>query len=46
MYFGKYYLNEIYNIPPTDTEELIKHPVTSLEEEIKEIINLPNYFPM
>ena len=53
LYFGMFiklmspdYLNEIYNIPPTDTEELIKHPVTSLEEEIKEIINLPNYFPM
>ena len=40
------YLNDVYNIQPTDTEDLIGHPVSSLEDQIKELINQPNYFTM
>ena len=39
------YLNGIYDIHSTDMEDLLGHPVTSLEDEIKEVINSPNYFP-
>ena len=40
------YLNGIYDIQSTDMEDLIGHPVTSLEDAIKEVIEAPNYFPM
>ena len=40
------YLNGIYNINSSDMEDLIDHPVASLEEQIKEVINEKNYFPM
>jgi NAD(P)H dehydrogenase (quinone) len=40
------YLNGIYNINSSDMEDLIGHPVASLEEQIKEVINEKNYFPM
>ena len=40
------YLNGIYDIHSNDMEDLIGHPVTSLENEIKEVIEAPNYFPM
>ena len=40
------YLNGIYDVDSTDMEDLLGHPVSSLEDEIKEVINLPNYFPM
>ena len=53
MYYGMMcqfissdYLNGIYDIHSNDTEDLIGHPVTSLENEIKEVIEAPNYFPM
>ena len=55
--FGKIYcmmckfMNEdyskgIYDVQSTDLEDLIGHPMTSLEDEIKEVIAAPNYFPM
>lgn len=40
------YLIWIYDIHSNDTEDLIGYPVTSLENEIKEVIEAPNYFPM
>ena len=53
VYFGIFckfmstdYLNGIYDIQSTDMEDLIGHPVTSLEDAIKEVIEAPNYFPM
>ena len=53
MYYGMMckfmssdYLNGIYDIHSNDMEDLIGHPVTSLENEIKEVIEAPNYFPM
>ena len=55
--FGKYYCmmckfmnvdysKGIYDVQSTDLEDLIGHPMTSLEDEIKEVIAAPNYFPM
>lgn len=53
MYYGMMcefmssdYLIWIYDIHSNDTEDLIGYPVTSLENEIKEVIEAPNYFPM
>ena len=53
MYYGMMckfispdYLNGIYDIHSNDMQNLIGHPVTSLENEIKEVIDEPNYFPM
>jgi hypothetical protein len=53
MYYGMMckfmssdYLNEIYDIHSNDMEDLIGHPFTSLENEIKKVIETPNYFPM
>ena len=53
MYYGMMckfmtpdYLNGIYDIHSNDMEDLISHPVTSLENEIKEVIDAPNYFPI
>lgn len=55
--FGKYYQmmckfmnqdysNGIYDVQSNDMEDLMGHPVTSLEDAIKEVINSPDYFPM
>ena len=40
------YLNGIYNIHSNNMEDLIGHSVISLENEIKEVNDTPNYFPM
>ena len=52
LYFGFFvkfmcvdYLNGIYNIDSTDMEDLMGHPLISLEDRIKEVIDAPNYFP-
>ena len=39
------YNNGIYDVQSTDMEDLMGHPVTSLEDAIKEVINSPDYFP-
>ena len=55
--FGKYYQmmckfmnqdysNGIYDVQSNDMEDLMGHPVTSLEDAIKEVINSPDYFPI
>lgn len=55
--FGKYYCMKskfmnfdysqgIYDVKSTDLEDLIGHPVDSLEKVVKEVIDSPNYFPM
>jgi len=40
------YINGIYDVKSNDLEDLIGHEQTSLEDEIKEVMNAPNYFPM
>ena len=42
----KDYMDGIYDVKSNDLQDLLGHPITSLEDEIKEVINAPNYFPM
>ena len=40
------YSKGIYDVQSDDLQNLMGHPVTPLEEAIKEVINAPDYFPM
>lgn len=44
-FMHKDYMNGIYDVKSNDLQDLLGHPLTSLEDEIKEVINAPNYFP-
>ena len=44
IYMHSDFANGIFNIQSKDMEELLGHPPASLESNVKEVIDLPNYF--
>ena len=38
------FANGVFNVPSKDMENLLGHPPASLEHNIKEVLDLPNYF--
>ena len=38
------YSNRIYDVHSNDMEDIIGHPVSSLEDDIKEVINSSDFF--